>query len=357
MKKSNIFLLLFTLLFFLLTFEVLLRIFAYPVYGFQKGNFVYDDIVGYKLSPNYSGIQSIYGKTVRIDINSEGMRDFRNYTYDKEEDTYRILILGDSNAFGNGNDLNQTYAEYLRQDFYGENVEIINMGVPGYGINNEYLTFIEEGKKYNPDLVLLQFTGNDWGTHHLFEENGKLVVDKTNSLIANKNGLLVNSVSDKGIRSVHLFLLWNLRSYSFVYTKLRNILSNAVNKYWAKNVPAFLYNPNSAEYKQAYEGYFSLLKKLKENTNATIFILIAPDIIDNLPPEEIQKEYNLNYSINPPQTKESVAEMAQKLNISLIRFISDEQDIFLKVDGHLNPKGNKLFADKIYSELKQDGMI
>lgn len=353
--KKNILLLLITLFIFFLILEISLRLFSYPVYGFQKGTFTSDENLGYKLSPNYSGLQSIYGRTAKIDTNSKGMRDFREYDYNKSEGTYRILILGDSYSFGNGVDLNESYPEYLRENFKDKNVEVINLAVPGYGINHEYVSFLEEGKKYNPDIILVAFSPNDLEVHQIVEEGGKTSVDKNHSATANKNGFLVAYEGEGVVRSIHLFLLWNCRSYGFFYTKLRAVFSKVVSNYWKKQqgTPLYFSDVNSEQYKEAYNGYFSLIKKLKDSTNATIILFAGPFSIYYASPDEIKKEYNFDYEINPGETKESIKEIANNLSILFVELDTNEKDIYLPVDGHLNSKGNKLVADKLYSEVSR----
>jgi hypothetical protein len=351
--KQNILLLIFILFMFFLILEVVLRIEGYSIYGFGKGTFVYDNILGYKLSSNYLGIQSIYSRTVNVETNSQGMRDVREYNYNKTEGTFRIVVLGDSVSFGNGVELNESYVEILRKKFEGKNVEIINLGVPGYGISQEYLTFLDEGKKYNPDLVLIQFGLNDWGTDKLISENGTLSIDKSQELIANKDGFLVAYGKESLLRSVHLYLLWNLRSYDFFYTKLRAILSQAIANYWKSQngVPSYFLNNNSLQYQEDYQGYYSLIEKMKNSTNANIVLFAGPFNSDRVSSKEIETTFNLNYSVDPEETKKSVEDITNKLNLSFIGIEEKEKNIFIPIDNHWNSEGNKLVADNLYSKL------
>jgi lysophospholipase L1-like esterase len=350
--KKNFLLLLTTVIIFLIFFEILLRLFTYPIYGFQEEVFEYDEITGYKLSKNYSGKQSIYGNFFDLQTNSKGLRDFREYDYKKSEEVYRILILGDSFSFGNGVNLEESYPEYLRENFKDENIEIINLGIPGYGINNEYLLFLEEGKKYEPDLILIQFYLNDWGTHQLTEEKGKIIVDKKNSLVADDKGFLVSSGKLSFIKKIHLFSLKNSRTYSFVYSKSRNTLTPLIDNYRKKSSPFIFYSKDSPEYKEKYEGYYSILRMLDEKTDSKIVLFVGPFQSDFISPEKIKEEYNLEDIPNLRQSQESVNEIANSLNLSMINITSEEKDIFIEIDGHWNSKGNKLVADKLYEELK-----
>lgn len=340
-----------TLLMCFVILEVSLRIVSYPVYGFQEGVFMKDKNIGYKLSPNYEGVQSIYGKTFELRTNSDGLRDDREYSYERT-DKVRILILGDSYAFGNGVNLEETYAEFLREDY--ENAEIINLGVPGYGINNEYLSYVYEGAKYNPDIILIGFMNNDWGTHQILESNGTPSINEAFSLPVNDKGLLASSEGFP--RNVHLWLLFHVRSYSFAYTKSRLILRSVIDRYWGdQGIPIYFKEKNSSEYKEAYEGYKTLLKDLKESTNATIVILIPPFTEDLYSQEQVQQAYHITYPVNTRQAKESVKEIAKELNIRVIEIESDDPSIYLPVDNHWNPNGHRLVADGLYRGL--NGLI
>ena len=351
--KKNILLLILVIVMFFLLLEIVLRLLSYPGYGFEEGFFEKDDVIGYKLSSNFSGTHSIYGKVSDVRTNSKGLRDDREYDYEKKN--FRIVILGDSMTFGNGVNIEESYPEYLRELFSNQNVEVINLGVPGYGINNEYLSFIEEGSKYNPNIILIGYVTNDWNTHQMIKkDNEKYIIDKNYSLPINDKGLLASSSNKFSVRSVHLFLLFNIKSYSFVYTKMRLLLSGIINKYWDTEViPAYFWDSNSLEYKQAYDGYYSILKMLKKRTNATIVIFIGPFRENVLNSEDIQKQFSIAYDVNVLQTQNSIKEIANRLNISVIEVTYNNTDIFIKTDGHWNAKGNKMMADTLYSELKK----
>ena len=358
--KQNLLLLVISIVIILILIEVTLRLFGYPVYGFQKGVFISDDSFGYKLTPNYSGIQSAYGRSYFLESNSQGIRDNREYSYEKPPRTKRIILLGDSITFGNGVDLNDSYAEILRNKFSQSNqkVEVINRGIPGYGINNEYVRFIDEGIKYAPDIVIIQYTPNDWGTHQLSTENDKTIVDKDYTTTANEKGLLVSYHERFNARSIHVFLLFNLRSYSLFYTKSRQVLSGVIDKYWAermgaKSVPLYFGDKNSEIYKESYDGYKFLVQMMQDRTNSTIIIFIGPFKQDLSSAELIKENYDIDYDLDSRQTQKDVEKIADELDISAIVLTSNDSSIFIPVDGHWNEKGGELVANKLYSELQK----
>lgn len=351
--KKKILLFVIIILVFFIFLEIILRLFSYPIYGFEKGFFQQDDITGYNLSSNFTGTHSIYGKISDVRTNSHGLRDDREYLYEKRNST-RIIILGDSFAFGNGVNIEESYPEYLRELYKNQDVEVINFGVPGYGINNEYLSFIEEGLNYDPDVVLIGYVTNDWNTHQIIKkDDGQYIINKSHTLFVNKKGLMVSPSKKISLHSIHLFLLFEIRSYSFIYSKSRLILDNVVNIFYThKAIPSYYWDNSSLEYKQAYDGYYSLLKMLKESTNATIVIFIGPFCNDLVSQEEVKNNYGIDYDLDILQTQKSVKEIANKLEIKVIEVSSEEKDIFLAVDGHWNFKGHKIMAEKIYDDLR-----
>ena len=68
-----------------------------------------------------------------------------------------ILILGDSVAFGLGVNNNETISHYLEQDKrIGElGYQVLNMGVPGYGIGQYYLNLKRNIDQLNSKLIIL----------------------------------------------------------------------------------------------------------------------------------------------------------------------------------------------------------
>lgn len=97
-------------------------------------------------------------------INSYGLRD-REYTLEKPQDVFRILMLGDSYTFGIGSDLDQTFAKILEKSLsakaQNKKIEVINGGCSSYSPLLEYLFLIYKGLALQPDLVVLNYDMSD----------------------------------------------------------------------------------------------------------------------------------------------------------------------------------------------------
>lgn len=98
-----------------------------------------------------------------ISINSHGLRE-RDYPHEKPPETYRILVIGDSFTYAQEVPLERTWHELLEARLNQSSerpIEIIAAGVGGWSTDQELLYLRHEGCRYQPDLVLLQFTLND----------------------------------------------------------------------------------------------------------------------------------------------------------------------------------------------------
>ncbi len=102
--------------------------------------------------------------TTPVQINADGRRDLERPVH-KPPGTYRVLLLGDSFIEAMQVALEQTFARRLEAALNrpgGPPVEVISMGVSGYGTASQYLWYRDEGRAYGPDVVLLSFyPGND----------------------------------------------------------------------------------------------------------------------------------------------------------------------------------------------------
>lgn len=123
--------------------------------------YISDPALVQRFAPQYSG----WFAGVPIHINNLGMRDPRDYALDKKSNTFRILLLGDSVAFGHGSIYEHTYAVLLEQRLKAwrpqVDWQIWNAGVPGYNTSQELVYLERVGRAYQPDLVIVGFHPND----------------------------------------------------------------------------------------------------------------------------------------------------------------------------------------------------
>lgn len=136
------------------------KVVARPFFHIQSFFCEYDPVLGWRNKANYAGIVRIDKDTAfHVTHNARGFRD-RDHPYAKPPGTVRILALGDSFVWGFGVARDELFSEIVEKNDPG--TEVINMGVSGYGTDQEFLLYNEEGYKYKPDLVVLAFYANDY---------------------------------------------------------------------------------------------------------------------------------------------------------------------------------------------------
>lgn len=111
----------------------------------------FDSQLGWTLAPNVTGVSHRTGEPIEYRINSQGLRDTET-PYEKPPGVFRIVLLGDSRTFGFGMAIEKHFSSLI--EGYFENLEVINMGVSGYGVDQELLFLRAEGFRYQPDLVI-----------------------------------------------------------------------------------------------------------------------------------------------------------------------------------------------------------
>lgn len=129
--------------------------------GRKIGLFQYDTDLGWKNVADFES-ESRWpdGRWAVEKINSQGLRD-REYSIVKPENTYRIAVIGCSRIYGYGVYAEETYPKALEEMLTGKagktDIEVINFGVNGYGLTQMALNYTLNVRKYNPDLVIIQY--------------------------------------------------------------------------------------------------------------------------------------------------------------------------------------------------------
>jgi hypothetical protein len=168
--------------------------------------FISDPMLVQRFAPNYTG----WFAGVPIHINNLGLHDTRDYSLDKSDRTFRILLLGDSVAFGHGSLYEHTYAYLLEQRLKSwrpdVDWQIWNAGVPGYNSSQELAYLQKVGPIYRPDLVIVGFHPNDINANDIVREPTR----KTVALAAVRNWIKRTFYSYEFYRRLYLQLKWKL---------------------------------------------------------------------------------------------------------------------------------------------------
>lgn len=115
----------------------------------------YDELLGwYPLENTITEHEST--SVVKVQHNADG---FRDGPYDGSKEKKTIAVIGDSFVWGYGVEQDERLTDVM-EGFLPE-CDILNMGVSGYGTDQEFLLLQKWFPKYQPDAVVLVVHSND----------------------------------------------------------------------------------------------------------------------------------------------------------------------------------------------------
>lgn len=123
----------------------------------------------YELKPHEEMVDRVFWLDQEIvhTINGDGLNDSFDYEQEKPAGTFRIITLGDSFTYGQNVDTNKIWSEVLEKSFLGQSfscqidkVEVINLGMPGFDVQEIVKRFERIGQKYHPDMVIWLESGS-----------------------------------------------------------------------------------------------------------------------------------------------------------------------------------------------------
>lgn len=111
------------------------------------------------------------GIDTMVHTNSAGFRGQREYALEIPPGKKRMLVLGDSFAFGFGVADQEVFTAVMES--LDPDLEVLNLGVPGYGIDQMSVAYQEIASRYKADYVLLAIFPEDfWRSTRAFADSG-----------------------------------------------------------------------------------------------------------------------------------------------------------------------------------------
>jgi lysophospholipase L1-like esterase len=109
---------------------------------------VYDDRMGWSIGPNRRSANGLYWSgpdAIRVP-QDEVMLAI-------SEEKTSIALVGDSFTFGEEVRYEETWGYHLGE-LLGEGIQILNLGVPGYGVDQAYLRYERDARRWKPKVAI-----------------------------------------------------------------------------------------------------------------------------------------------------------------------------------------------------------
>jgi hypothetical protein len=332
-------------------------------------------------------------------FNSHGFRD-RERSYQKAANSFRILVLGDSQVEAVQVALQDSFPAILEKALNEHSsslrFEVLSLGQSGFGTADEYMRYLNFGVDYSPDLVLLAvMTANDfqdnskvlsWDSprfYFVFDKEGNLVLDRS-LLDAYEKDMtlsrkLFQSLKSKSylasLISERLFLLRQqfhraqFEANHRVYPPGRKIGEDGqLGEFSELNI----YLPQmSASWQEAVEITKGLILKFRSSVEerGAKFVLITLSNAEQSHPEkaeQLNRQYGRSFDFEQPDR--ILKEFAKRESITLLQIAPAFREYHLKtgkylhgfgssIEGHWNESGHRLAAEEILKFLKEKHLI
>ena len=116
---------------------------------------IYDDLMGWTVGPKRRSAEGLYWSS------SEGIRAPREgVSFAKARRKTEIALVGDSYTFGEEVRYEDTWGSLLDKAL-GPEFQVLNFGVPGYGVDQAYLRYEKDVRQWKPDVVIFGFISHD----------------------------------------------------------------------------------------------------------------------------------------------------------------------------------------------------
>lgn len=307
----------------------------------------------------------------RYSTNSLGLRD-REHAFEPGPGLIRVVVVGDSFAWGYGVSDGETFADVIEQQTPG--VEVINLGVTAFGLRQEITYFQRLGIKFKPDILVVALVQND-----IYE-----LPDVASAAKTAENERIDAETSGSDPDTVSLFR--RLKQYLGKEVVTYRILVDALNssptmvdlllQLGLKEELAGLeaLDPNIGTALKNYppvvaagwEKTFQQLRELKSYTdaNGVRLVLALIPALQSVDPRSLNR--SLSYSVFRPDDFDVgkpyaiIEAFGTDVGIEVInalpvfvRAYDAGEALYLPGDMHFNAAGHELFAEEIAHHLFQ----
>lgn len=353
--------------------EVGVRVWA-PQY---KKIFQYHELVGVRRIPNSTF--KVFTPTAKLThrANSDGYTT-PEVSINKPPRTFRVVLLGDSMTeaiqLPGEAILRSRLEEKLSQEL-GQSVEVINLGYSGYGTAQEYLAYMEFGRKYEPDLVILNFLAdNDVANNSQKLEFGPskpfFEIQNSELVLAHRprkdaKGKLMSFVTDYLVLPRFLYLKFEIAKARWQASRGGRSGESDTGLNIRDQV---YYEDYDDAWQEAWDITTALIRKLNEQVTAdgAKFLVLSFPVARQTVPEVRQKFTDAGAQRGVPVDTDKPEELLrQRLlelgirSVSLLEIFASHprlQEFYLEDDWHFSAAGHEFVAAHLTEYLKENNL-
>lgn len=172
----------------------------------ESVNFVADPLTGWRMRSDRSFEWTFDGRVTRYRSNAQGFRAEREF-----DPTRRpiIALAGDSFTWGTGVEYAETFGARLERRL--ADVEVRNLAMPGFGVDQMWMSVRHQALPMPPDLVVVTFIDDDFARSLTAYRPGE-GFNKPKFVL--RRGVLVPETADAAPGAIGRFLRSNLKLWA-----------------------------------------------------------------------------------------------------------------------------------------------
>jgi hypothetical protein len=328
----------------------------------------FDAATGWSKRPGATSNRKTSEFDVTYEVNEFGLRDDPMSTKDKGDGVFRVVCLGDSFVLGYTVDRDNLFVDQLEGLWTseGRKVDVLNAGTEAWSTDQEVVWFLENGESFDPDLVLLFPYENDlyWGGQDAYAKSQKPRFNKD-------GGREERELADTAAKAWY-------ESYAVGKLLAGFGASGPAPESWSPDGTFQLVGPRMewAAYFHAAPDFMvdatertrSALSALKDECarlDADLLMVPIPNkaTIHDDALQGIRKAITVAPDMwSPEQPVDTYLALASDLGIASLDVRANFREraalgerLYFPIDWHLNPEGNRAFAEYLNAELNARG--
>ena len=303
---------------------------------------VMDPVLGHRLRPGAVAVDHSSEFVAHYTINEQGLRDTVVYEASRKEGRKRFLLLGDSFTFGLGNDYDHIWPVLVERMLAarGRRIELVKAGVPGFDTRLEVLYLNEMFAQTTPDAVVLGFLPNDLFTNNPLSAGHGETESAAPAVVA----------ADEKAASLQVVILFarllmsSDRLYSFLYQATPR-------RQYFEDSPT----PELQAQLATTSGLLREAARFCRERGVPLVVLSIPQQFQVL----VEGRGYSHEGLNMHYIDRELGQLAARegfhwipaLDALASAYREQPEDLYFRLDGHLNERGNRLVAEYFTGQL------
>ncbi len=326
----------------------------------EEGMVAYDQSLGWRLVPGWSGRHTHYDFEVQYTINPYGFRG--KFNLKKKRTGRRYAVVGDSFTFSFGVKDNETFVDILNRQNTSPDT-LLNFGVPGFSTDQEFLLIKERVFYFEPQVIIVVvYLGNDLFDNQrafpLQADNAKPYFELISDGLRLKNAPVPRrtkpqSESQKDLRTIVLGEGFNPEKLIEKFIR-RWLLMRLIREAVFGESKKIQFGDRLTPALRLFYAIIAEMHRLCLEKHIELKLVLMPGKSFIERPGSISEQFQNHLRERIWKNRKRIGiEVIDLAKMMRTRYQKESRKWFYSHEGHLNPAGHRVVADILASALKK----